>query len=150
MKNTNKENNLIALLETSVSYKNAYNALQLWDNGRLDKAHFTSMILGSRKTKCSLHYLYLSCTHPDTRSEYLAELIEDMVCHTMNSGEIRALLIGAVENYPFMNEMAEYMNGMLETGCMEGRPEFLLAAKILAPEWVWQPSLQPEPMAEVE
>lgn len=92
-----------------------------------------------------LFYLYQSCTHPNTRSENLAKLMEDMVCHTMSFPDIRNLLVYAHDRYPLMDEMADHLNQTLAEACMDGRPEFLLAAKIMAPEHVWRPALEPAP-----
>ena len=148
MNKTMREKNVITLLENSAIYSAAHTLLKSWDEGIKDYEGFVGMLLAMKRGH--MHYLYQSCTHPDTYSEHLAQLIVDMVCHTMNHPESRALLTGAFQTYEFMDELADYLNQMLAAGCREGRPEFLVAAKIMAPEWVWRPVLEPQPLTDEE
>ena len=138
---TNRE---MTLLQDACAYHAAYTYLLAWEEqGMEDRAGFTNAVLSTGRS--SLFYLYQSCTHPNTRSENLAKLMEDMVCHTMSFPDIRNLLVDAHDRYPLMDEMADYLNQTLAEACMDGRPEFLLAAKIMAPEHVWRPALEPVP-----
>lgn len=143
-----KKNELITLLENSAIYSAAYTLLKSWDEGIKDNEGFVGMLLAVKRGH--MYYLYQSCTHPNTYSDHLKQLIIDMICHTMNHPEIRALLTGAFQTYEFMDELADYLNQMLAAGCREGRPEFLVAAKIMAPEWVWRPALEPQPLTDEE